>query len=274
MAFSKFMITTNILLIFISCVHAQTSSVASQYYFIDIYRFKDISISNTPPALGQGEISNPSGYPYLAFPISTCTRNGDDVNQDEQYMIWSCDENGAIWRCGQGGASSCPDAVCNQNDAFDGNADGFTISNQQINEFGGGVCDSNDLVGTRTVNYMQIDFYTAYTEVEDGCPGINKSMDIYGYELVATDKLATNICVSQDDGTYIMVECDMDGGYINQYTDSSCSNLQGNLLTYTSRCSYFDNPTGQLNSDRYFRRVKITITQKWFFVSVLCFLCR
>ena len=257
------------ILLLVASITSQFTSIPSQYYLIDVYRFVDISISNTPRQYGNERMANPSNYPYIAFPVGTCTRNGDDINQDTtQYVINSCD-NSYHWtdilRCKQGNNNTCPRSPCDYYDWLDHNADIFRLrawngshilTPTPTTAFGGGYCPYNDTDDidvplTRTINYMEIDYYTSSTNSSDGCPG-----DQGKFELAATDKFATNICVEQDDGTYIKVECDTDNGYINQYEDVNCFNLSTNLLTYTRKCSYFDNPSGDPQGDKWFRRVK------------------
>ena len=78
---------------------------------------------------------------------------------------------------------------------------------QADTEYGGGVCEidnGNVLSSTQTRNYMQIDYYVAFTNSSDGCPAVVRASGSNdGFEYQATDYFATNICVEQDDGSYI-----------------------------------------------------------------------
>jgi len=214
----------------------------------------DIAISNVPDSTkAKRAISNPSGYPYLAMPVNRCTRNGDDVagTVATQYVKWQCiDTADGLWRCPFGSDETCDNNnPCDQNDAL--NADGFTAD--LSNTFAGFRCDFTR--NTITDNYMQIDYYTAFTEDATGCPG-TPFVDPTGYLLSATDLFATNVCVLQDDGSYISAKCDVVGGDISRYSDSSCTNVQEVLVSYGSQCSYFDHPSGDPTADRWFRRFK------------------
>ena len=116
-------------------------------------------------------------------------------------MIWDCDTATGLWRCGSG-SFFCPDMVCDGNDDV---ISGFAYQDQATNEYGGGVCQYPHPEDTQTLNYMEIDYYTSFYDSPDGCPAVvRQDGSNEGFEYQATDTFATNICVKQDDGTYIM----------------------------------------------------------------------
>ena len=207
---------SSILLTLTSCyiiiaiiVNSQTSSIPAQYYFITTYDFYDIIISgNVKPSItqyGNADYAFPDNAPFIAYPLDICTRRGDNIAGDNQYIIWDCDGATGLWGCGSGNIL-CPDMTCNGKDDV---RDGYEYQDQATNEYAGGVCQSPNPQHSHTVNYMKIDYYTnLLTESPSGCPGIIQGSDSLnpniGFQYEATDTFATNICVKQTTNTYVM----------------------------------------------------------------------
>ena len=200
--------------ILFTIVNSQTSSQPSQYYFIDAYDFYDITIpGNVKPSIteyGNANLLFPINAPFIAFPLDICTRRGDDILGDNQYIVYDCDQATGIYKCGSGNFL-CPDMVCDGSGNDQNVRAGYRYQDQAINEIWGGVCDtaSGNPQFTQTANYMKIDYYTnILTTSPKGCPGIVQgslsSNPNIGFEYEASDYFATNICVKQTTNTYIM----------------------------------------------------------------------
>ncbi len=77
--------------------------------------------------------------------------------------------------------------------------------------------------------------------------------------------------------------CDKYNGELSVYSNAGCTAKTQTLISYSTACEYFDNPEGDSNTFRYFRRVnfifKIIFTahQKpciWTVGRMLCGRCR
>ena len=193
-----------------------TSSIPAQYYFIDAYDFFDVTMpGNVKPSIqefGNDNLVFPSNAPFIAFPLDICTRRGDDIAGDNQYIVYDCDQATGLYKCGSGNFL-CPDMTCDGSGNDQNVRSGYRYQDQDPNEIWGGKCDTSGAnpqpQNTHTANYMKIDYYTNLLgESPDGCPGIvqgsvasNRNL---GFEYEASDYFATNICVKQTTNTYVM----------------------------------------------------------------------
>ena len=232
-----------------------TESGVALNYFVDVYRSVGFSMANSPDPSLSG--LNPSGYPYIAYPMNVCTRNGNDVHSSSgtAYTKWQCSGSGDVgFRCTAGS-----DATCNDNAACNANTDGrdlFDLQSNPSRSMGGGQCGGSLGAKNAGLNFVEIEYYTAFTNESRGCPGTEYDPETYGgFKRAATNKLATGICVLQDDGTFILTKCDLNGADMSRYTDSDCTLKMETIIDWKPSCSFLDNPEGTAQSQRWFHRV-------------------
>eukprot|EP01084_Bolivina_argentea_P187692 323253_1 len=183
------------------------------------------------------------------MPLNICTRDGDDPQEATPIKFACSAANSYISRCTYGSLLECESVSCVYNTPGAGS---YTMANYPADTFGYGVCTNGQATTTR--NYMEIKYYRGYTDSNAGCPGTPFDATAYtGFELGGIDRLATGVCVAQDNGKYIETKCSQYGGQIGLYNDDTCTVPDTILMTYTNVCDKI-NLVYESGQPRWYRR--------------------
>eukprot|EP01083_Nonionella_stella_P290096 987121_1 len=185
----------------------------------------------------------------VAYPINHCTKTGNHMTSPYSSINkYQCSYSGSVvYKCSSWFDNVCP-SMCDLTSTYYETSAAASPPEE--------VCSNGR--DTTSTNYMTIAFYCGLTNDTrpNTCPSDTSMFFPRGIA-----KFATNICVAQPNGDYLMATCNNETAELGLYDSIACNNrksggvIPGVYRQYTRSCDNYAYPDPTVDSCNYFRRV-------------------